>query len=72
MHDIFSKAQEGINTILTFLVLGGILSLGAMLTTRHRLKDSDLSEDAKRYAERAAAIAVFSVIGVIMLIVLNK
>jgi uncharacterized membrane protein len=54
------------------MVLGGILALGAVLFERHRPKDSDLSEEAKRYSKKVAAVAGFGFAGAIMIFVLWK
>ncbi len=72
MHEIIAKVQTGLNTIIFFMVLAGILSIGAFLFERHRLRDSDLSEEAKRYSEKLAAVAVFGFVGVIMIFTLWK
>lgn len=69
---IFVTAQRGINTILYFIVLIGILSIGARLLVRYLMRDSDRSRTSKMAIENLAAVMVAGVLGMIMLSVLGK
>jgi hypothetical protein len=73
MHEIFATAQRGLNDPINgIMLIAGFLSLVAFLFERHKLKDSDLSEDKNTAGALYAAAVVIAALGVIMLLVLRK
>jgi hypothetical protein len=72
MKEIFAAAQGGLNTIIFFLVLIGISSIGARLVVRYMMRNSGRSRESKRAMENLAAVVVTGIIGMIMISVLGK
>jgi hypothetical protein len=70
--ELFVPLQRGVNTLLYFITLIGILSIGARLLVRYMMRDSDRSRTSKRAIENLAAAMVAGVLGMIMLSVLGK
>ena len=68
---IFVPLQRGVNTLLYFITLIGILSIGTRLLVRYMMRDSDRSRTSKRAIENLAAAMVAGVLGMIMLSVLG-
>jgi len=67
MHAIFEKANQGLNIIIFYLVLIGVLSISARLIVRYKLKNSNKSRREKRVFEDLAALVVAGLLGIIML-----
>jgi hypothetical protein len=72
MHQMFAVAQRGINTILFFVVLIGILSIATRVIVNYMMKDSNRSKAFKRAIADLVAVLVAGVLGMIMLLVLGK
>jgi len=72
MHAIFTKAHQGLNTIIIFLILMGVLSIAARLIVRRMLVNSEKTSQAKKAFEKLTMVLVIGILGMIMISVLGQ